>query len=173
VGHLLLFFFRVCLSQRSVETENGIQKIFAVAKGSNLDVVLESFSQEVKTSCLFNYIVNPSSRSGDCEVSVNEEGQILDDPVLSFSLFVEFPLVGVKQQIYIIEMEIFAQESADLSLSPEGIIANDQSFTLALPLLLFVHDLLISNIVYVYVFLTSTLVLPDSATLVDSSSRFK
>lgn len=70
-------------------------------------------------------------------------------------------------------MEILAQESADLSLSPEGIIANDQSFTLALPLLLFVHDLLISNIVYVYVFLTSTLVLLDSATLVDSSSRFK
>lgn len=61
----------------------------------------------------------------DHEGAINEKRQILDDPIPSLIILEPAPLIGVEVEIHVLDMQVFAEQSRQLRLSPEGIVPDD------------------------------------------------
>lgn len=121
----LLHFFNwaICLELAN-EPKHCTVQILAISEWSYLDIVLNSPAEKIQPPGFLDDIIRTSSWASHHEISVNHKGQVLYDPVTRLVLFKLIPFIWVQMLINIGHMEVFAEESAELSLGPYRIVAN-------------------------------------------------
>lgn len=126
--------------------------VFPVTKRRDFDIILHRFAKEIQTASFLYNVVDKSSCSGNSKITIDEEGHVLNNPFLCLVLLEELPLIWIKEQVIVRNVQILTQQTSNLSLGPERIVTDSDGLRLLI-LLLIDHSFWCSFFLYIYFFL--------------------
>ena len=106
------------------KSNDGVLQVTLASETVDLDLLFFSLSQKVAPSCQFHHVANHCVASSEHEVPLLKEWQVSDHPSLGLGLFEAIPFIRAEESIRIVEVEVLAEKSQDLSLRSEGVVAN-------------------------------------------------
>lgn len=91
----------------------------------DLQLVSQIPSLKLDPACLLDDVVSQCCVPGHHESAINEKWQILDNPISGLIILEPAPLIRVEVEIHVLDLQVFAEKSGELRLSPEGVVPDD------------------------------------------------
>jgi hypothetical protein len=124
VGHALLVLQLAVRPAHAGHSDHGRPQVAPTADAVQPTLVFGGLPEEVRSSGLLEEVGDDADGASDHEVAVLQEGQVAHHPLLGLTVAEERPLVRGEETVAVGQLQVLAEQAADLPLGAEGVIAD-------------------------------------------------
>lgn len=123
--HLLLILGLTGRSPHANGADDCGLKLASAAHVVKLGLVLDGAAEHVSSFLPLEKVGHHANGSHHCEISVLQEGDVADDPILGLVSAVVAPLVGREEAINVGDVQVFAEQTWYLCPGPQRVVGDD------------------------------------------------